>query len=176
MKRVMLQLLLAGIFMLSVPAQLFAQTTINFNGWLAVFGTVSLNQKYSLHIEGDLRSTNEWEQIQTVIFRTGLNYKIAANQTVTLGYAFISNARTVSGVRGYAPEDRIWEQYSNLQYFFVGNHYISLQNRFRLEQRFIGQSEVENNQLVTDGFSFVQRFRYFIRAIVPFKNSTQENS
>ncbi len=171
MKKVLPHILFSGAFLLSVPALMQAQTTKNFSGWLAVYGTVNLNDKYTLRIEGNLRSTNEWEQIQTLLFRTGMNYKISANHVVTLGYAYASNARTINGVRGYAPEDRIWEQYSNFQFFSLSDHYISLQNRFRLEQRFIGQSEEENNQLVTDGFDFVQRFRYFIRAVVPFKSS-----
>lgn len=166
---------LTACCILSAPLRLSAQTSNNFLGWLAVIGTVKLDNKYSLHIEGDLRSTNEWQQIQTILFRTALNYKISSNQTVSLGYAYVSNARAINGINGFFPEDRIYEQYSNYKYFSIHNHYISLRNRLRLEQRFIGQTVVENNQLENDGFSFVQRFRYFIRAVVPFTQSPKKD-
>jgi hypothetical protein len=152
---------------MGIPEIAKSQTSNTFSGWVAVFSTFTINQKFSIHLEGNLRSNNEWEQIQTLIFRTGLNYKIKPNQTITAGYAFVSNLKTVNGIAGYSPEDRIWEQYSNLLYFPMSKHFTSLQNRFRLEQRFIGQPEVKGDELVNDGFAFAQRLRYFLRAIVP---------
>ncbi len=166
--------LLASFLLLAIlPQHLFAQTANHFSGWLGVFSTFTLNNKFSLHLEGNLRSNNEWQQVQSYIFRPGLNYKLTSSQTVTVGYAFISSLRNINGISGYGPEDRIWEQYSNMQYFTLGKRYVSLQNRLRLEQRFIGQSAVEDNHLVTKDFEFVQRLRYFFRAIVPL--SVSEN-
>jgi hypothetical protein len=148
-----------------------SQTTHQFSGWLAAFGRVELKNNFSLHVESQLRSTNELEQIQTLLFRVGLNYNIKSNQILTFGYAYISNRRTVDGVSGYAPEDRIWEQFVLNEAFAFHAHNVSIQNRFRLEQRFIGQSAVEDDQLVTTGFDFVQRIRYFARMIAPFNKT-----
>jgi Protein of unknown function (DUF2490) len=158
-----------------LPKHMLAQTANHFSGWLGVFSTFTINKKFSLHLEGNLRSNNEWQQVQTYIFRTGLNYKLTSNQTLTAGYAFVSSLRNVNGVSGYGPEDRIWEQYSNMQYFFIGKHNTSLQNRFRLEQRFIGQSVVEDDRLTTTDFRFVQRLRYFFRMIVPLAGSEEKS-
>ena len=63
----------------------------NHSGWLASFNTIRLNEEFSLHAEFQLRSTDEWEQIQTLLPRGGLNYHLASNQVVTGGYAYIPN-------------------------------------------------------------------------------------
>lgn len=63
------------------------------------------------------------------------------------------------------PEHRIWEQFlinHKLKNIFVGH-------RFRLEQRFIAKSIVADDELEKDGSAYANRFRYFIRAILPFK-------
>ena len=97
--------------------------------------------------------------------RSGLNIHLNKKTTVTAGYAFISNKRTVSNVSGYAPEHRTWEQ-------LLYNHKLStifIAHRFRLEQRFISKSIVVNNELKNDGSVYANRFRYFIRNILPLK-------
>jgi hypothetical protein len=153
------------------PGLVCGQTTNQFTGWLAAFGRVELKNQFSLHIESQLRSTDNFENIQSVLIRVGLNYNLKSNQIFTVGYAYISSRRTVDGISGYGPEDRIWEQFVLNEAFRFHDHNITIQNRFRLEQRFIGQSVVENDQLVTDGFSFVQRIRYFARMIAPFNKT-----
>ncbi len=162
--------LLIAIF-LYFPSILRAQTTNQFVGWLAAFGRIELKNKFSLHVESQLRSTDNIEQIQSVLLRVGLNYNLKSNQIITVGYAYISSRRTVDSVSGYGPEDRIWEQYVLNEAFSFHEHSITIQNRFRLEQRFIGQSVAEDGELVTSGFSFVQRIRYFARMIAPFAKS-----
>jgi hypothetical protein len=159
------------LFLLNVSFVSQAQTTHQFSGWLGAFGRVELKNNFSLHVESQLRSTNDLEQIQTLLFRVGLNYNIKSNQILTVGYAYISNRRTVDGVSGYAPEDRIWEQFVLNESFAFHARNVSIQNRFRLEQRFIGQSVVEDDQLMTSGFNFVQRIRYFARMIAPFNKT-----
>ncbi len=153
------------------PGTLSAQTTHNFNGWLAAFGRVELKNKFSLHIESQVRSSNDLEHVQGILLRAGLNYNLKSNQIITVGYAYISSRRTVDGVSGYGPEDRIWEQFVLNESFAFHEHNITIQNRFRLEQRFIGQSVAEDGELETSGFSFVQRIRYFARLIAPFAKS-----
>jgi hypothetical protein len=166
----MMTVLLIAIF-LYFPFILRAQTTNQFVGWLAAFGRIELKNKFSLHVESQLRSTDNIEQIQSVLLRVGLNYNLKSNQIITVGYAYISSRRTVDSVSGYGPEDRIWEQYVLNEAFSFHEHSITIQNRFRLEQRFIGQSVAEDGELVTSGFSFVQRIRYFARMIAPFAKS-----
>jgi hypothetical protein len=156
---------------LSFPTVVNAQTTNQFSGWLAAFGRVELKNRFSLHIESQLRSTDNLQQVQGLLLRAGLNYNLKSNQIITVGYAYISSRRTVDGVSGYGPEDRIWEQFVLNEAFNFKERVITIQNRLRLEQRFIGQSVAENGQLVNSGFSFVQRIRYFARMIAPIAKS-----
>jgi hypothetical protein len=148
-----------------------AQTRNDFSGWAAMFGTYRLNEKFGLHVEGQLRSNNEWERLQTYIIRVGLNYQVKKNMIATAGYAYIGNYRTVENASGFAPEQRIWEQFIINQSFLLNGHRTSIQNRFRLEQRFISMSIADGNQLKTSSYNFMQRFRYFARSIFPLNKT-----
>lgn len=136
-------------------------------GWLATFNTFKLDKKLSIHNDIQWRSSDEMAHTQTFLFRAGLNVALNKSVVATGGYAYISNRRTVADVTGYAPEHRIWEQ-------LLINHKISrvfTAHRFRLEQRFMSKPVVENNDLKTDGTAYANRFRYFIRNVLPLKKS-----
>lgn len=152
---------------------LHAQTVNHFSGWLAVFSTTRLSTKFSLHLESQVRSNNEWKEVQTVILRTGLNYNFKFDQIITIGYAFIAHNRLIDGVSGWGPEQRIWEQFILNKSFSLSDHFITIQNRFRLEQRFISISKVNGDKLETDGYIFNQRLRYFARAVYPFSSTPE---
>ena len=137
-----------------------------FSGWLATFNTFKTGKKTSIHADVQWRSSDEFAFTQTLLLRTGLNYHLNKKSTVTGGYAFIHNYRNMGGVDGYAPEHRIWEQ-------FLYNHKlcnIAVSHRFRLEQRFIGKTIIDNNELKNDGSMYASRFRYFIRNVLPLGN------
>ncbi len=139
-----------------------------FTGWLASFNTFKVGKKTSIHADLQWRSTDEIKQTQTVLLRSGLNYHLNKKIIITAGYAFISNKRVVSTVEGFAPEHRTWEQ-------FIYNHKLKnifTSHRFRIEQRFIGKSIVLNNELKNDGSVYANRFRYFIRNILPLNSET----
>jgi hypothetical protein len=159
MKKLLLLLFLqitASVFFVS------AQTT--FTGWLASFNTFKTGKKTSIHTDIQLRSTDDIKQVQTLLIRPGLNVHLNKYLTVTAGYAFITNKRVAGTASGFMPEHRIWEQ-------LLINHKLKtvfLNHRFRLEQRFIAKSIVVNDELEKDGSAYANRFRYFIRSVVPF--------
>ena len=140
---------------------LSAQT--QFSGWIATFHTYSLDKKFSIHFDGQWRSTDQVQHMQTLLLRWGLNIKVRKNMTATGGYAYIHNRRVITGISGYAPEHRFWEQFIVSHKFGRG----SLAHRFRLEQRLIGKSFIDNNEFKNDGNVFANRFRYFFRAYIP---------
>lgn len=148
-----------------------AQTRKDFTGWGAVFASYKLNDKFSIHFDAQLRSTDEWEKFQTVLIRPGLNYHINNKSIVTVGYAYIDNQRTVSGIRGWIPEHRIWQQYIYRQGFSLDGRNTSLQHRFRLEERFVGTAMVEGDELARKDFEFALRLRYFARMIMPLQKT-----
>ncbi|WP_433831190.1 DUF2490 domain-containing protein [Flavobacterium anhuiense] len=147
-----------------------AQTDNTFTGWGAVFASYKLNEKFSIHFDGQLRSTDELEHVQSFIIRPGLNYHASKNIVLTIGYAYVGNRRVVEMVSDMVPEHRIWEQFIYNQRF-KGGHFTSLQHRIRLEERFIGKSYLKNGSLVNDGSEFSLRLRYFLRTIFPLQQT-----
>ncbi|MFT3980692.1 MAG: DUF2490 domain-containing protein [Ferruginibacter sp.] len=145
----------------------FAQK--QFSGWLASFNTFKIGKKTSIHSDVQLRSSDEWQRMQTLLLRAGLNYHVSKKSTITAGYAFVENYRVSGGVNGYLPEHRIWEQ-------FIYAHKISpvfLSHRFRVEQRFLPKAVVSGNALKKEGSLYANRFRYFVRGILPFSTETK---
>ncbi|MBZ4033751.1 DUF2490 domain-containing protein [Flavobacterium sp. 17A] len=145
---------------------LSAQTDDTFTGWGAVFASYKLNDKLSVHFDGQLRSTDEIEHLQSFIIRPGLNYHASKNIVLTIGYAYIGNRRVIEMVSDMIPEHRVWEQFIYNQRF-KGGHFTSLQHRVRLEERFIGKTYFENGAIVNDGSEFSLRLRYFLRTLFP---------
>jgi len=144
---------------------LYSNAQSQFSGWFAAFNTIKINKKISIHADVQLRSTDEIKQIQTILLRTGLNYHVNKKLILTAGYAYIKNKRIFTNVTAFAPEHRIWEQ-------LLYNHKLKnifVAHRFRIEQRFIGKSLVVNNQYSTDGYLYANRFRYFLRNVLPLK-------
>lgn len=149
------------VIMLLSASAVLAQT--QFTGWAAAFNTFSSKGKTSIHLDVQARSSDEFRYLQSFLARTGVNYKIRNNMIATAGYAYISNRRTVTTITGYAPEHRIWEQLLVSHPLF----HSTLAHRFRLEQRFISTSTVQGNALENDGNVFANRFRYFVRTMLP---------
>lgn len=136
------------------------------SGWLATFNTFKTGKKTSIHSDIQWRSGDDIQFTQTLLLRAGLNYHLSKKITLTAGYAFIHNYRNMGGIDGYVPEHRIWEQ-------FIYSHKlktVSISHRFRLEQRFLSKTIIDNNQLKNDGSLYANRIRYFIRNILPFNH------
>jgi hypothetical protein len=148
--------------------QLHSGAQSQFTGWLASFNTIKTGAKTSIHSDLQWRSSDELKHTQTLLLRAGLNVHLSKKVIVTAGYAFIHNRRTTGGITGYIDEHRIWQQLI----FNHTPHRLLTSHRFRLEQRFIGQAIVVNNQLRKDGSAYANRFRYFIRNIFPFRKQT----
>ena len=154
-----------SLIILLISGCAIAQTT--FHGWLASINTFKINGKFSLHLDLQSRSGHQLNHLNTFIFRPGINWHFRKNMAATVGYGYVSNRRTLGNVSGYAPEHRIWEQ-------LIINHnlaFVPVQHRFRLEQRFIGNHRLVNNEFSINGNRFANRLRYFNRSIIPFNGS-----
>jgi hypothetical protein len=165
------RIILFWLLFTGVTEMVAGQTVHHFSGWGAIFGGVKLNNKFSLYLETQVRSNDDLKAVQTFLFRTGLIYNLKNNQTITLGYARVEHHRWINDIGGWGPEYRIWEQYVLNKSFGAGNHFVTIQNRFRLEQRFVSTSIASNDQLETDKYNFSQRLRYFARTIYPLSGS-----
>lgn len=147
---------------------LSSKAQVQFSGWLVSSNTVSLNKKLSLHLEGQLRSTDRWRGVQTVFLRPGLNVHLSKQFILTVGYAFVESRRSVGALSSLLPEHRIWQQ-------ALLNHKlarVAVSHRLRFEERFISKAKAVNNDLETDGFDHAFRLRYLLRNVVPFSSGT----
>ena len=140
-----------------------ANAQAQFSGWLASFNTIGLNKRFSVHFDAQLRSTDQWQQVGTILLRPGLNFHANKWLTLTAGYALAEGRRTAGAVSSLLPEHRVWQQ-------VMLSHKIqriSLTHRFRFEERFLPQAKMVNDHLETDGHEPAYRFRYFVRSLFP---------
>jgi Protein of unknown function (DUF2490) len=152
-------------WLLPVVAQ--SQTNTQ-TGWLASFNTFKINSKFSVHLDVQARSTDDYEQWQTFLFRPGLNMNVGKNKIVTAGYAFIPNRFSSGGISGLLPEHRLWQQFIVIQ---PVKKAVSIQHRFRFEERFIPVAEAKDGSLEKKETLFATRLRYFARSVIPLQNN-----
>ena len=152
---------------LAFSADSNAQTD-TYTAWLASFNTFKLNQKWSIHLDVQLRSTDEYQQIQTLLFRPGINFHIHKNQIISAGYAYIPNRVLSDEDEEMLAEHRLWQQYIILQPVA----HTAVQHRFRFEERFIPVPAVRNGDLYADDEQFSTRLRYFVRSVIPLKKQS----
>ncbi|MEI6946999.1 DUF2490 domain-containing protein [Paraflavisolibacter sp. H34] len=141
----------------------YGHAQVQHSGWLANFSTFKLSDKFSLHFDGQFRSSDRLEHLQTVLLRTGLNYHLTKKISLTAGYAYIPGRRTIQNESGYLAEHRIWQQ----AIYAYKIKTVSVQHRFRFEERYLPIATLHNNDLETDGYNHAYRFRYFLRNILP---------
>lgn len=147
--------------------QLTSFAQVQQSGWLASFNTFKLNNKWSLHADAQLRSSDDLKKMQTILLRPGLNYHFNQRWVATAGYAYIPNRRTIGNVSEMFTEHRIWQQ-------MIFNHKISraaTAHRLRFEQRFLPQVAFDFGDLKKEGVNTAYRLRYFIRNVLPLKSA-----
>ncbi|GGH21422.1 DUF2490 domain-containing protein [Mucilaginibacter phyllosphaerae] len=154
-------LILLLLIILLAP-RVFAQEN-RFAGWAALFHTQKFSPKWGMSFDAQFRSANHYDYLQNILLRPSLNYYFDKNKMAALGYAYIAtNGRAAGGAETFRPESRIWQQ-------LIINTKIgkaaTLQHRFRLEQRFLGNTTAKQDHY------FSQRLRYFARAVVPLKKT-----
>jgi Protein of unknown function (DUF2490) len=156
-------------FSISLFSQSIRQNTNNSNAWFMYFGTHKIADKWSLHIEAQLRRSDGVSIPQQLLLRGGLNYHLSPQATVTAGYAFIETyPYGAFASSSEFPENRIWEQLQ-LKNQLGAFEWIS---RFRLEQRYV-QSPVKVGDVFQPGPAiYTNRFRLLNRFSIPFKGKT----
>jgi hypothetical protein len=146
-------------FLLSFGVPMAAQTSIatQDNGWYMYFGNHRLNDRLGIHTEYQWRRHNWLPAWQQSLLRLGLDYHFDANNSLTVGYAWV-----VSYPYGEQPiaqeftEHRIWEQ-------LVFTHragVLYVHHRYRLEQRYLERPAQSD-------YAFRQRARYRLLLTLP---------
>jgi len=143
---------------LTVPA--VGQET-SFTGWTAwIHSSKVAEGNNGFHLDMQVRSSDEWKDIQTLIFRPGYMFFLENGASLTAGYGFFSRRR-YNARRGLRPEHRLWQQYQHTH--FVS--FVPLTHRLRLEERWVPMLKNTNDQ--QESFDFRLRVRYFLRTVIP---------
>ncbi|MEO8887671.1 MAG: DUF2490 domain-containing protein [Mucilaginibacter sp.] len=152
------------ILLLLFPALSFAQT-VEHSMWSSFFNTTKFNNKWEMQYDMQFRSSNNVTFLKYTLFRPALLYGLDKNFINTIGLGYVLNDTYTHTSKPNVTEHDIYEQFIHKQY--VGA--IAITHRFRVEQRFIERPG--NSDL------FSQRFKYFIRAIIPLakQKSTFKN-
>ena len=137
----------------------------NLNTWFNYFGDHPVSQRWSVHLETQVRRARGVLTWQQLLLRPGVNFAINKHVILTGGYTFIYTWPYGDFPRPFkVPENALFEQ-------IVFKHKlgrVGIQHRLREEQRFIGQYDAAKADI--DGWQSRHRFRYFLRADIPLGN------
>lgn len=149
----------------------YAQKTISNqqHAWITYQGNHKLTSKWGLHTEYQWRRADYFQDWQQSLARIGLDYHFHSNAFLSAGYGNIITFQYGNmPVNHSFNEHRIWEQFT--QTSTVGR--ISLQHRYRLEQRFLENYVKSGSDIVRSGTLFRNRIRYRALAYIPLNNSS----
>jgi hypothetical protein len=152
-------LLCIVFFQLAVISSANAQT-YEHSGWAAWFHTQRFNKHWGASFDAQFRSANHADYLKNILLRPSINYYFG-NKNVALGYAYITANGRAGDIKTFRPENRIFEQFIITQ---TAGKNTAITHRFRLEQRFLGETATQQSV-------FSQRFRYFIRGLIPIGNN-----
>lgn len=148
---VFIQLLMVGI----ASAQ-----TNELTGWGAWFHTQKFSDHWGAAFDGQFRSAHHAAYLRNTLLRPSASYYFNKSHRVDLGYAYIATNGRSGDTKTFRPEHRIFQQFI---YTHKAGTNTSVMHRFRLEQRFLGQTATQPD-------IFAQRFRYFVRGVIPLNN------
>lgn len=160
--RSIVRLLPALAFLAVAPSQA-DDVDHNLHGWGMYFGDHPIaKSRWGVHLEGQWRRHNGFNQWQQLLLRPGVNYEVNKNLLLTGGYAFINSYRygQFPTVARATPEHRIWEQ--ALLRYKTGK--LSWTTRLRFENRFLG---VRNTAGDLTNYRYENRFRAWQRVTAP---------
>ena len=134
------------------------------SAWGTVFVNGPYKMRWGLHLDAQLRSGVDMNQLKTWLIRPGLQYQLNKKNILALGYAYVHGITKTTGVSAYTPEHRLWQQWLYLQPI----RRFTLQHRLRLEERFIGPTRFTEGGGIPSMSIYSTRFRYFNRLILPW--------
>lgn len=143
----------------------------NLHAWYMYFGDHPIGEgPWGVHFDGQWRRQGVGQKWQQLLLRPGVNYDFTDRLQASGGYAFIKSHRYGSNPAEFVtPEHRIWQQFIVKQSVARSN----LAHRFRLEQRYVGVKERGPSGVERlDRYSYRNRFRYFVKGVIPFRRDS----
>lgn len=130
----------------------------NLGNWLLLFTNKQLNTKWNWHNEVQYRNYNAVGDLEQLLLRTGIGYKLSPNNgNLLLGYGFIRSENYVGflDLKQKVNEHRIFQQLITKDR--IGR--VTMQHRYRFEQRWVENADLK------------LRFRYFLSLNLPLNNN-----
>jgi len=138
----------------------------NYINWIQSVNTISINKKWSLHLEYQWRREEGIKNGQQSLLRMGANYKLNEHVIAHAGYGWIETfpyGDFPIASAGTFPEHRLYEQIT----FRQPVNKWTFSHRFRIEQRWLGKVKPGSKREIED-WTFLHRFRYQFRTQYPF--------
>jgi len=149
------------------------QVDDQFNSWWTYSGTHKITNKFSVSTLYSWRRSDFVKNWQQSLLRTGLNFKVTDNFTITPGYDWLVNfpyGKQPALTQSY--EHRPYEQFTIKNK--IGRFYIK--HRYRIEQRFLQKTGLNsNNEKESYGYKFRNRIRYRLTFTLPINHKTLDN-
>ena len=89
---------------------IFAQVETRSGGWSNFVGTLHIKGNWSVNLDLVLRTSDQWQYIQTAMVKPGINYRFSNLITAFLGYNNVHSRVTIDQVSGYITEHQVWQQ------------------------------------------------------------------
>lgn len=143
-----------GVMPVQAYTELGPNTRSDFRLWTPVYLTVSLPSKFFTYMEVNPRFGDDASNIDQLLLRPAIGYKLTENLSIWQGYAWVGNFNQTHTPpqSPFFDENRIWQQV-NYTHKFSNFTFLS---RTRLEERWIEHA---------DGTAV--RFRQMFRVAVP---------
>jgi hypothetical protein len=137
-----------------IPFYTFSQKDLG--SWNIVNFNLKINSRWNSFIESQLRSLSFYDQFHYYEYKGGVTYKLTPSFSSTTG---VGSYNTYSEGGNFELPAQNKEIRSWIQFNLKNNlHYVSLEHRYRAEQRFTSQG-------------YRNRFRYRISGLIPINNS-----
>jgi Protein of unknown function (DUF2490) len=145
-------------------------TTSNSHVWVSYLGDYQMAKRWSIHVEGHWRRAELGQTWQQLLLRPALNFQLNPNVLFTLGGSYYYNYRYGDyPIRMGNWEYHVFEQ-AQLKNS-IGR--LMVQNRFRLEQRYIAQLKATPDnplQYTLDRYDYRTRCRYRVLLSLPLNH------
>jgi hypothetical protein len=153
------------VALLGITSLIYSQKTHHEGIWLAYTGQFKFSNRVGVHVEAQNRNYGLFETNIQNLYRAGLNFYVAPQTSLTVGYALVDTYN--SGFGEYFKEDRIWEQLQFYHDAITDNS--TMLHRFRLEQRWV--ESLALNEMV-----YQNRLRYMNRMLIHLAELKNEKS
>lgn len=132
--------------------------------WEGYYSSVTFNKNWSILSDAQIRTRDWAQQWSQLLIRTGVNYKLNENVSVTAGFAFFKNAQYANTNVFFKNEWRPWQEL----FYQVKFSKIHFTQRLRGEERFL-QQLIDNKK--SKIYKYIFRLRYRVEAQFPLREN-----